>query len=266
MSNFSTMHRGNMTDHATSIGNIDVTKKADLEKLVKQIEEKEKCIHLLGMSFLLQQELMILTLVVVANAGVPGPKAEPDKEDAVELKEKLWEGESVEEWNETYSTDVTSVYFTTVAFLPLLQAAMEPKGSGEKFSASVITTSSMSGIMRHAQGHFAYVNVFYMRKIQANHKLSQLQRSQGCNCPSDQADVCRVHEGRHQSQLNRSWILPQRNDSQELRRQTEERPPCREGSRQGSRSSDAWWKGRRDGPRYAAAGYHNLHQRADHSY
>ncbi|KAG9806344.1 NAD(P)-binding protein, partial [Aureobasidium melanogenum] len=111
------------------IGNIDVTKKADLEKLVKQIEEKEKCIHLL-----------------VANAGVPGPKAEPDKEDAGELKDKLWEGESVEEWNDTYSTDVTSVYFTTVAFLPLLQAAVEPKGPGEKFSASVITTSSMSGI------------------------------------------------------------------------------------------------------------------------
>ncbi|KAH0391134.1 NAD(P)-binding protein, partial [Aureobasidium melanogenum] len=91
-----------------------------------------------------------------ANAGVPGPKAEPDKEDAGELKDKLWQGESVEEWNDTYSTDVTSVYFTTVAFLPLLQAAVEPKGPGEKFSASVITTSSMSGIMRHAQGHFAY--------------------------------------------------------------------------------------------------------------
>ncbi|KAI4794360.1 NAD(P)-binding protein, partial [Aureobasidium sp. EXF-8845] len=121
------------------IGNIDVSKKADLEKLVKQIEEKEKCIHLL-----------------VANAGIGGPKAEPDKEDAGELKDKLWEAESVEEWNETYSTDVTSVYFTTVAFLPLLQAAIEPKGPGEKFSSSVITTSSMSGIMRHAQGHFAY--------------------------------------------------------------------------------------------------------------
>jgi NAD(P)-dependent dehydrogenase (short-subunit alcohol dehydrogenase family) len=98
-------------------------------------------------------------MVIVANAGIGGPKAEPDKEDAGELKDKLWEAESVEEWNETYSTDVTSVYFTTVAFLPLLQAAIEPKGPGEKFSSSVITTSSMSGIMRHAQGHFAYVLV-----------------------------------------------------------------------------------------------------------
>jgi NAD(P)-dependent dehydrogenase (short-subunit alcohol dehydrogenase family) len=99
-------------------------------------------------------------MVIVANAGIGGPKAEPDKEDAGELKEKLWEGETVEGWNETYSTDVTSVYFTTVAFLPLLQAAIQPKGPGEKFSSSVITTSSMSGIMRHAQGHFAYVDLY----------------------------------------------------------------------------------------------------------
>lgn len=96
----------------------------------------------------------------MANAGVSGPKAEPDQEDARDLKDKLWQNESVEDWNETYSTDVTSVYFTTVAFLPLLQASMEPKGPGEKFSANVITTSSMSGIMRHAQGHFAYVELY----------------------------------------------------------------------------------------------------------
>lgn len=94
--------------------------------------------------------------MVVANAGVSGPKAEPDKSEAEELKAKLWNNESVEDWDKTWRTDVTSVYFTTVAFLPLLQAAVEPKGPGEKFSASVITTSSMSGIMRHAQGHFAY--------------------------------------------------------------------------------------------------------------
>jgi hypothetical protein len=50
MYNPSRMEHKYITDHATSIGNIDVTKKADLEKLVKQIEEKEKCIHLLGRS------------------------------------------------------------------------------------------------------------------------------------------------------------------------------------------------------------------------
>ncbi len=40
-----------------------------------------------------------------------------------------------------------------VAFLPLLQAGSESHGH---LSASVIVISSMSGIMRHSQGHFSY--------------------------------------------------------------------------------------------------------------
>jgi len=69
------------------------------------------------------------------------------------MKDKLWEKETPEVWADTYNTDVTSVYFSTVAFLPLLQAGKESHGH---LSASVIVISSMSGIMRHAQGHFSY--------------------------------------------------------------------------------------------------------------
>lgn len=90
---------------------------------------------------------------LVCAAGISGAKAEPDHEHAGDLKEKLWKNESFENWNEVYNTDVTSVYFTTVAFLPLLQAGTNSHGH---LSASVIVISSMSGIMRHAQGHFSY--------------------------------------------------------------------------------------------------------------
>lgn len=122
------------------IGPCDVTKKADLQKLVDDLSAKEKHLDLL-----------------VCNAGVSGPKAIPEDEDAEDLKKTLWENESVEAWGNTYETDVTSVYFTTVAFLPLLQASMQSRGGPhEPFHASVITTSSMSGLMRHAQGHFSY--------------------------------------------------------------------------------------------------------------
>jgi NAD(P)-dependent dehydrogenase (short-subunit alcohol dehydrogenase family) len=69
------------------------------------------------------------------------------------MKKTLWENESVDEWGDTYKTDVTAVYFTTVAFLPLLQKASKKRGT---FHSSVIVISSMSGIMRHAQGHFSY--------------------------------------------------------------------------------------------------------------
>lgn len=87
---------------------------------------------------------------------MPSGKAEPEESDAGELSEKIWKNETFDDWNQTYNTDVTSVYFTTVAFLPLLQAGIEPHGPLNKFGSSVITISSMSGMMRHAQGHFAY--------------------------------------------------------------------------------------------------------------
>ncbi|KKY37581.1 putative short chain dehydrogenase reductase family [Diaporthe ampelina] len=123
------------------VGPCDVRKKEDLEKIVTELETThgEKYINLL-----------------VCNAGVAGTKAEPEEVDASDLKKKLWDNETVEAWQSTFETDVTSVYFTTVAFLPLLQASLQPKGPLERYQPSVITISSMSGLMRHAQGHFSY--------------------------------------------------------------------------------------------------------------
>ncbi|PBP16200.1 putative Vacuolar fusion protein CCZ1 [Diplocarpon rosae] len=118
------------------VGPCDVTKKEDLENLVAEISKKEKYINLL-----------------ICSAGISGPKAEPESEKASELKKTLFEGESFGEWSDTFNTNVSGVYFTTVAFLPLLQAGRESHGH---LSASVIVISSMSGIMNHAQGHFSY--------------------------------------------------------------------------------------------------------------
>jgi len=117
-------------------GPCDVTSKDELEKLVKEISSKEKHVDLL-----------------VAASGISGPKAEPDEEDADKLKEKLWSSESFEDWSSTFNTNVSAVYFTVLAFLPLLQAGTEHHGDR---SASVIVISSMSGIMRQSQGHFSY--------------------------------------------------------------------------------------------------------------
>lgn len=121
------------------IGPCDVTKKEDLESLISQISSKEKCINLL-----------------ITNAGISGPKASPDSTKASELKETLF-SESISEWNDVFQTNVAAVYFTTVSFLPLLQAATHVDGKDKKtFGASVIVISSMSGIMADAQGHFSY--------------------------------------------------------------------------------------------------------------
>ena len=58
----------------------DVTSKDSLQELVQEVEKREKHIDLL-----------------VCNAGVPGPKAPPEQRDAKDLKENLWNNESVEE-------------------------------------------------------------------------------------------------------------------------------------------------------------------------
>lgn len=131
-----------------------MTNKDDLDRLYQEISKKEKYINLLGKAT--GSEILdspAADFVLVCAAGISGTKAEPDQEHAQNLKEKLWNNETFEAWNEVYNADVTSVYFTTVAFLPLLQAGTASHGH---LSASVIVISSMSGIMRHAQGHFSY--------------------------------------------------------------------------------------------------------------
>jgi len=120
-----------------AVGPCDVTKKDDLEKLVAEISGKEKSIDLL-----------------VTNAGISGPKGSPESSKASELKKNLFQNEDFASWNETFNTNVTSVYFTTTAFLPLLQASI--KSGDHHLSPSVIVISSMSGIMRDSQNHFAY--------------------------------------------------------------------------------------------------------------
>ncbi|KAJ9642327.1 hypothetical protein H2199_004707 [Coniosporium tulheliwenetii] len=114
----------------------DVTSKDDLEKCVKAFSEKESHLDLL-----------------LTAAGISSAKAEPDTDDAGDLKAKLWDNETFEDWRNTYNTDVAAVYFSTVAFLPLLQAGTK---KGGHLHASVIVISSMSGIMRDSQGHFSY--------------------------------------------------------------------------------------------------------------
>lgn len=115
------------------IGPCDVTKKEELEKLVDNLKGKEKYLNLL-----------------VAAAGIPGKKAPPEGDTAQSIRDALWAEETPESWAENYTTNVSSVYFSTVAFLPLLASC--PKDQ----SPSVIVISSMSGLMKDHQGHFSY--------------------------------------------------------------------------------------------------------------
>lgn len=58
-----------------------------------------------------------------------------------------------EMWTDTYRTNVAQCFFMTTAFLPLLQKATEHQHG---YSGTVINITSISGVVKTAQHHFAY--------------------------------------------------------------------------------------------------------------
>lgn len=146
----------------------DITNKASIEKLVKDIGNREKTID-----------------VLVNNAGISPHTSDVEKgqESAEALQKELW-AEKQEDWEATFRTNVIGYvplqpflrlsltdrgryFFTTVAFLPLLSAAGTSGHTG-----SVINISSISGITRTTQHHFMY-NTSKSAVIQLNQLLAQ---------------------------------------------------------------------------------------------
>ncbi|KAG9249036.1 hypothetical protein BJ878DRAFT_537802 [Calycina marina] len=117
----------------------DITKKSEISKLVKAIEEKEKD----GLS------------ILINNAGIAGNSQDASAKTAEEMKQKLFDDENstFDDWCNTYRTNVPQLFFMTTAFLPLLQKASE---SEHGYSAGVINISSISGIVQVSQSHFSY--------------------------------------------------------------------------------------------------------------
>lgn len=116
----------------------DVTSKEDIARLVKEIESKEQCLHIL-----------------INNAGISGEKQTTESESASEMKKNLFDAENstFDDWVNTYRTNVPQLFFMTTAFLPLLQKASDLVHG---YSATVINISSISGIVQSAQHHFGY--------------------------------------------------------------------------------------------------------------
>ncbi|OAA74097.1 short chain dehydrogenase/reductase family [Cordyceps fumosorosea ARSEF 2679] len=117
----------------------DISSKVGISALVDEIQRREDCVCLL-----------------VNNAGISstsGPVSEA--RSAEDMRASLFDaGDSKpDEWESVYRTNVASVFFTTAAFLPLLQRSTE-KHKG--WSAGVINITSVSGLIKTAQHHFAY--------------------------------------------------------------------------------------------------------------
>lgn len=122
---------------------LDVTDKDSIKSFAKTMSEKEKCINLL-----------------VNNAGQTsvnyGEKWTPQG-DPKEVSEKMLSYQGFEEWTSIYKVNVASIYFMSIALLPLLCAARD---NGYREAGSILNISSISGITKTSQnGQFRLVHV-----------------------------------------------------------------------------------------------------------
>ncbi|KAI1379236.1 hypothetical protein F4677DRAFT_410992 [Hypoxylon crocopeplum] len=116
----------------------DMSDKAQIARLVDEVSAREQCL-----------------CVLVNNAGISGATLQTEAGSAREMRQNLFDSDAstVDDWTSVYRTNVAQIYFATTAFLPLLQK------SGTRFpgwSATVINITSISGLVKTAQHHFAY--------------------------------------------------------------------------------------------------------------
>lgn len=115
----------------------DLTSKESIQKLHDEISSKEEALHIL-----------------INNAGISSATQDTDSQDPEHLRDELFHNtSSFQQWDDVYRTNVSQLFFTTAAFLPLLQKGTEVEHG---WSSTVINISSISGILKTAQHHFAY--------------------------------------------------------------------------------------------------------------
>ncbi|KAK3994580.1 hypothetical protein QBC44DRAFT_322315 [Cladorrhinum sp. PSN332] len=135
----------------------DVTSKISLESVASVIENDVGYLNLL-----------------VCNAGVGGPQVRPVVAGQTTLEEFVdqqmgmgMESNMMEEWNETFKVNATSVWWSSMAFLKLLgegnkRAQVPPVQEGVNdgvwrgSSSQIIVTSSIAGFNKRAPGGWAY--------------------------------------------------------------------------------------------------------------
>lgn len=116
----------------------DITDKTSIDKLSQEISSREGFLSIL-----------------INNAGISSTPQPTEHEDANQLRQSLFEDKSndIGEWDDVFRTNVSQLYFMTTAFLPLLQKGSEQKRG---WSSTVINITSISGIVKVSQHHFAY--------------------------------------------------------------------------------------------------------------
>lgn len=118
----------------------DVTSKVSLESIVSVVETDVGHLNLL-----------------VCNAGIGGPLVRPPVAGETTLEEwrEMQMAGDFEEFTNTFRVNSTSVWFTAMAFLKLLDAGNK-KGNVPGVSSQVVVTSSIAAFNKAAPGGWAY--------------------------------------------------------------------------------------------------------------
>ncbi|KAK9238069.1 hypothetical protein V1525DRAFT_359331 [Lipomyces kononenkoae] len=119
----------------------DVTSKEDLIRATGIIKNKSGHVDLL-----------------VVNSGVMSQMTNdftPEIKNDVKALSEFWMNKSQEDWGRTFNVNVTSVFFTTVAFLELLDLGNKKRDKA-KPTSQVVVTGSIGGFMRVTPFAFTY--------------------------------------------------------------------------------------------------------------
>lgn len=153
----------------------DVTSKEDLQKAAASIERDSGFINLL-----------------VCNAGIGGPQV---KAPAPETTAAEWAAQHLahekEDYTKTFDVNVSSVWYTTMSFLALLEKGNSKANVAQ--SSQVITTSSIGAFNKMAPGGWAYGQSKVAATLLAKHLSSVLPQwdirsntiapGRKCQCP-----------------------------------------------------------------------------------
>ncbi|KAK5662088.1 hypothetical protein OQA88_10202 [Cercophora sp. LCS_1] len=116
----------------------DVTSKVSLESVVSVVQSDTGFLNLL-----------------VCNAGVGGPQVKPPgPETSLDEWRDQQMAVDMEDWTDTFKVNTTSVWYTTMAFLKLLDQGNKQGNLG--WTSQVVVTSSIGGFNKRAPGGWAY--------------------------------------------------------------------------------------------------------------
>ena len=98
--------------------------------------------------------------VLINNSGISknNMKNVNSEPDIRSFQERLWNAGTPEEFTMTFDVNVTAVYYTTVAFLGLLDSGNKRHASPDEPRSQVITISSVAGFRRDGEINSASYN------------------------------------------------------------------------------------------------------------